>query len=169
MVLAATTGAKNALKVIVNFPGIYLISAFSFWMVGPKSERCCSFESEEIGISFCLTWFNVFLTIAGSLIFLFTSGLLGVDFNLELMAFILLVITCLAFAVFSVIPFMLLDQCTKCCCKSESCCMKNCYPAIEITYLPISYIDELELEVKFPIPAKLFPTKISGSATAERK
>ena len=63
MVLAATTGARNALKVFVNFPGMYLISAFSFWMVGPKSERCCSFESDQIGISFCLTWFNVFLTI----------------------------------------------------------------------------------------------------------
>ena len=46
--------------------------------------------------------------------------------------------------------------------------MKNCYPALEITYMPISYIDELELEVKFPISTKLFPTKASGSVTTEQ-
>ena len=105
-------------------------------MVGPKSmSTCCRNckKSDQVGISFCLTWINAFMNAACTIFIPFkdpevynhpTNGLLFHS-----------LIFCIP--IFSLIPIQLLDCCTTCCCQAESWCSINCCSGLQITYLDI--------------------------------
>ena len=64
-VMIIAVGPKKTVHIFVKYPPLMLISAFSFWTIGPisPSSKCCnmSFKSKYLGVSFWHTWINVLL------------------------------------------------------------------------------------------------------------
>ena len=63
-------GLKGTVKTIIKFPPIILTPIFSTWTIGPvmstKSfcgSSCCN-GHQKLGVSICLTWINLLLTLA---------------------------------------------------------------------------------------------------------
>ena len=144
------------MKTIIKFPPIILTPIFSIWTIGPvmsKKSVCgssCYNGHQKLGVSICLTWINLFLTLASG--FAYT-----IWFPLQcpqcfLFAFLAYTCPCFAIAMIFLILLQCLDKCPGCCCPCLPCCESNCYPVTQFTYLDVNNSDiiitqeQIELE-----------------------
>ena len=150
-------GLKGTVKTIIKFPTIIMIPIFSIWTIGPISSTksvcgssCCN-GHQKLGVSICLTWINLFLTLASGLtyVMIYDDSKPGINI---FGVFLLLSCPCLAIAMIFLILLQCLDKCPGCCCPCLPCCENNCYPVTQFTYLDVNDMDviitneEIELD-----------------------
>ena len=155
-VLMMSIGFKGTVKTIIKFPTIILTAMFSIWTIGPvisTKSVCgiiCCIGHQKLGVSTCLTWINLLLTLA--------SGFAYVIWHDEgdwfgygnIFEYFLLSCIFLAIAMIFLILLNCLDKCQ--CCPCFPCCESNCYPVTQFTYLDVNNIDviitqeEIELD-----------------------
>ena len=57
---------EKTLKTVWQFPVIFLLPAFSYWVIGPNSKLCCCGRSnKKLRVSFFHSWINILVTISG--------------------------------------------------------------------------------------------------------
>jgi hypothetical protein len=57
---------EKTFKTVWQFPAIFLLPAFSYWVIGPNSKLCCCGRSnKKLSVSFFHTWINILITISG--------------------------------------------------------------------------------------------------------
>ena len=57
---------EKTLKTVWQFPAIFLLPAFSYWVIGPNSKLCCCGRSnKKLSVSFFHSWINILVTISG--------------------------------------------------------------------------------------------------------
>ena len=77
-VLIMSIGLKETMKTIIKFPPIILTPMFSIWTIGPVMSTksvcggICGNGHQKLGISICLTWINLFLTLASGFVYAIT-------------------------------------------------------------------------------------------------
>ena len=151
-VLIVSTGLKGTMKIIIKCPPIILTPIFSIWTIGsvisPKSVcgNNCNNTYQKLGVSICLTWINLLLTLACGFAYAIFYG-----YGL-LFFFLAASCPCLAIAMIFLILLQCLDKCPGCCCPCLSCCKSNCYPVTQYTYLDVNNMgviitqEDIELE-----------------------
>ena len=153
-------GLKGTVKTIIKFPPIILTPMFSIWTIGPVMSTksvcgcilygigggsCCN-SPQKLGVSICLTWINLLLTLACGFAYAIFYG-----YGL-LFFFLAASCPCLAIAMIFLILLQCLDKCPGCCCPCLSCCKSNCYPVTQYTYLDVNNMgviitqEDIELE-----------------------
>ena len=153
-VLIMSCGLKGTVKTISKFPPFILTPIFSIWTIGPvmsKKSFCgnnCNNAHQKLGVSICLTWINLLLTLASG----FAHAIWNTvgefwpesDFISKLSFFQIFSIfscPCLAIAMIFLILLQCLDKCPGCCCPCLPCCKSNCYPVTQYTYLDVNNLD----------------------------
>ena len=155
-----SSGLKGTVKTIIKFPPIILTPIFSIWTIGPIASTkslcgssCCN-SPQKLGVSICLTWINLFLTLASGFIYVIWHDEGSWENGPETinMIFYICCCPCLVFAMICLILLQCLDKCPGCCCPCIPCCERNCYPVTQFTYLDVNNMDvvitqeEIELD-----------------------
>ena len=151
-VLIFSFGLKGTLKIIYKFPPMILTPMFSIWTIGPVMSTksicggsCCN-DHQKLGVSICLTWINLLLTLACGFAYLIWNELTNRWANWSgyqslLIPFVTSFCPCLAIAMIFLILLQCLDKCPGCCCPCIPCCKRNCYPVTQFTYLDVNNMD----------------------------
>ena len=64
IVLLSNTGPKRTLRLMFQFPALFLTPVFSFWTFGDKKGYFCKDQiNRKVQLSFTLTWINFSLTV----------------------------------------------------------------------------------------------------------
>ena len=141
--LIMSIGLKGSVKTIIKFPPIILTPIFSIWTIGPVMSTksvCgnnCNNTHQKLGVSICLTWINLLLTLACGFAYAIFYG-----YGL-LFFFLAASCPCLAIAMIFLILLQCLDKCPGCCCPCLPCCDTYCYPVTEFTYLDVNDLDAI--------------------------
>ena len=157
-------GLKGTLETIIRFPPIILTPMFSIWTIGPRSViastksgclrfctcyctcycTCCCNSPQKLGVSTCLTWINLLVTLSSEIVFSIWLFPQQQRFdNFIIVIFLLAFCPCLVIAMIFLILLQCLDKCKGCCCPCLPCCESNCYPVTQLTYLDVNDMDAI--------------------------
>ena len=89
-ILFISLGIRKTFILIIRYPGILILSTFTFWTIGPVKTSNC--KDNRLRISYSLTWSNLIISM------IMTTGFYVINLNMNIAQF-LLVIACSIFVI----------------------------------------------------------------------
>ena len=147
--MVISLGLKRAISTVVRFPPIVLAPTFSHWTIGPIIKTCGIGRSQQLSISFRLTWANIFLNL---IMIKVTKVLLYNPHNTQYTKWShISVLVCVIG-----VPFLILIQfldgcmCSLPCCST--CCQSKCFPVKKLTFLDVTDMDFVNEDIETAQP-----------------